>query len=251
MSEDINKILSKVQRLLKLAEHVNTNPEEAANAAAQAQALMAKYEIEESAARIASDTPKVPAEAVEMHTLEPAKGRIESWRFNLANGIAYANACRAYYMEVGERKTGELRDRAQREIGLLGRKTDVQNVRYLYMYLCGEVDRITTALAYGRGRSYSLSFRLGMVETIVTRVRAQKAETVTKIRAEHQNNSSALVIVNKAIAEYDQKDAVTAEVARKTFTGNRGGWSGKNTGREAGREAGKRVMIGNAKGALK
>lgn len=55
MNNTFENVLRQVQKLLKLAEHANTNPEEAAVAAAKAQKLMDEYKIERLTAEAAPD----------------------------------------------------------------------------------------------------------------------------------------------------------------------------------------------------
>lgn len=161
-------ILRRVAKLLKLA--TSTNPNEAANAAAQAQRLMDEHRLSTDDVRGASD-----ADPMEQADVDMGGRKVRSvWRGRLAYSVGQHNGCVVFW--VGAR------------LQAVGRRSDVRVALYLYDYLAGEIDRLATRASIGRGRAYANAFRNGAVGIIAQRLADDRASQATGAA------SSALVL---------------------------------------------------------
>lgn len=232
-----------VAHLLKLATHANTSPEEAATAMAKAQEIMTRYQIE----RIIEAPEVEVAENVEntaqtgAHLEDSKVKRIAPWRGRLAAVIARANQCCVYQGRNGCFMT----------IEMVGRRSDTETVRYLFSMLTKEVDRLTREWGSGRGRVWCNNFRLGVVEALQVKLREQGEATRTSIRKEAEaGESTALVRVNDAIAELDQRmrdvdSYIRQNLRLRTTHSNARSDMGA---REAGRQAGAGINLSSRGG---
>lgn len=123
-------LLDKLSKLLRLAGHRNTNPHEAANAAAAAQRIMLEHKISRAEVNLDDDAPMVVSD------VKATSGgqRVVTWKLRLLNYVASNSFCRLTY-------NGGI-------MNVYGRRGDVDAVIYLYKYLEREIDR----LAAGEGK---------------------------------------------------------------------------------------------------
>lgn len=205
-----DKISDKIRKLLRLSE--SSNVEEAANAAAAAQRLMEKHNIER--AMLLGDheswAPKLHFDA----PLVTGK-RISTWHVSLAQDVARVNGCAVF---VHEERLGDALICAA--ICLVGTSEDVVNARHIFNFLRTEIDRL--AAQYGRerrerrqknNRTALNSFRIGAVNTIHWRL-LETLEAARKSARKSAKGSVALVRVDNAIAQLDQRiDAAKALLA--------------------------------------
>lgn len=235
-------IIDKVRKLLRLAESPNAN--EAAAAAAKAQQMIDEYKL--SAALLALDSGVAePDEDIEDFGAKGApldsQPLAHRWRSQLAGTIARANACRIY-LSGGS-------------IALVGRPSDAETVRYLFAYLTREVERLCERDGKGCGRTWRNNYRLGVVDTLMNKLHAQRQQFAAEQRklAADATNTQALVRVNQALALVEKRSADTADWIKKNLKLYAGsGSSGRYDGsaRQAGRKAGQSININRSKGAL-
>jgi hypothetical protein len=220
-------VIDKIQALKRLSENEAATPAEAANAAARVQEMMLKHKITEI---------ELGGEGVEDvcwfkgEPLYSAK-RESTWRIALAIGIAKVNGCCCM---LGKLSNGT------RRISLVGRASDVEVVRYLYVYLERTIDRLAkrhlsesfsdchSAGPMVRGKS----FRLGAVNMVTRRLKEQKA-FVEKGAAE-AGQSRALTIVDKREAEVETW--INKNAARRTVDVNSGDAQAWSAGVDAARK---------------
>lgn len=225
-------------KFLKLSKSDNAN--EAALAAAKAQEIIERFKLD--IGTLEAPVPERPREDVKNHAeaaLHESK-KLATWRQRLASYIADVNACRIYF------RGGS--------IYLIGRTSDAQTVRYLFALL----ERATDELAEqhsGQGRTWLNNFRLGVVDTIGSRLREKIRETRETAKAEAAaQGEAALMRLNKAIARLDEDAVQTAQWEKEhmKYSGHRAAasWRGNAEARAAGREAGKSVAISSARGGL-
>src|SRR5687767_3843350 len=92
--------LNQVAKLLKLAQHSNTNPNEAANAFARAQEIMTRFKIEAASAQIGENgednEPIVNWAKEDAPLSNDGDAKIARWKSWLALVIARANQCKIY-----------------------------------------------------------------------------------------------------------------------------------------------------------
>lgn len=243
-----DEIIDKIAKLLRLSKSPNVN--EAALAAAKAQEMMDKYRIDAAAVDVNGDGQKNPDEPIEDYTktepLDKLGRKGASWKSILAGGLGRVNNCRSY------RSWARNEHGAYHQVlGIVGRKSDVQVVRYMYQYLVREIDRLTKELAHGNGRSFCNAFRLGAVATVRERLQEAKAKTEREMR-EQAETMQARIRVEKALVRVDnQKLEVDIWVRRHLHlgSGRRVNYSSGH-GYVAGRQAGHSIRLGGARGAL-
>lgn len=233
----LQEAIAKATKLIKLSE--SDNAAEAALAAQRAQEILARYDIDR--ASLSMDGPSnEPDETIENFTsrspLDQGNARIARWKLMLASKVAKANQCRAY-------QSGPT-------IGIIGRASDVEKVRYLYDMLVREIDRLTERDGKGCGMNYRMEYRIGAVSAIGDKLAEAKAKVATEMRAE--NTGAALVRVNNALETIAKKDAdVDAWVRANMRFRTKTTYSRPNhSAREAGYAAGKSLNIGGSNGRI-
>lgn len=235
-----DEALKKVAKLLRLAESDNAN--EAALAAAMAQRLMDRHQLraDDLNGPDLGEEPDEPIREFEAPLDGEGAKRITTWRVRLAVAIAQRNRCRVF-----------LRSHATR---LVGRPSDAETVRYLFAYLSREVDRLAKRDAKGNGFAWTNNYRLGVVETIDTKLKEQEKTTRAEVRQEAAaTSSSALVRVDRSIERMDRLSRATDEWVRVNMKLGRGRASSegyRHDAREAGRRAGQEIRIGGARAGL-
>ena len=159
MNEKLQKVMQKVVQLRALAARAGTQAE-AETAAAQAESLIAKYQIDE-ASIVSSDV----AESIEQH--DPLwSGKLnETWRGSLCAGLTKIHGCAV----VASRTKGIT------TYMIAGRKSDVEIVRYLFAWLTVEIERLATS---EHGRSNRTAFRCGAATGVIRAMRAAREEEV-------------------------------------------------------------------------
>ncbi len=162
IDEQLEKVKSKIEKLLRLANN-NPNVEEAAAAAKQAQRLMTKYAIEKATVQLDGDDMESddPTSVVGSITVATGK-RLANWRKFLANAIAKHNQCKAIIVNHGVRS----------ELQFVGLGHDTSMCVALYSLLSPMIDRMARSYVKtrnaGRGKAKTIgnSYRLGAVHAI-------------------------------------------------------------------------------------
>ncbi len=183
---DTSAVIDKIAKLLRLAEGKGATPGESANAAAQAQRLMDRHKLSRGAVDAHSQ-----CEPIERSAEPVFEGcRLAAWRRHLAAGVAFNFDCRVLIVTP--------RDRRQR-IELVGRPSDVQVTRYVYVYVSREIDRLCKEglrqryfPGRGEARTWGSNFRAAAAVAIVHQLQATRRETQRQARLE-QGAGPALV----------------------------------------------------------
>jgi hypothetical protein len=237
-----DEALRKVTLLMKLAERGGT-PEEAANAAAKAQIIMERFNIE-LAMLEDEQTTKEPDEPVRDWNDEAAiEGcrRDKAWIIRLGSVVAHANGCEDYYVE---KLTGTV------GIKLVGRASDVQAARYLMGLLKREVQRLSREHAGGYGEKYQRDFKYGVVDAIARKFKEQRNALREEMRHE-AGNGMALVRVNNAIQKLDKREADAAAFLKSmNLKASQSRISVDPSARERGFAAGQSIQLNSARGGL-
>lgn len=219
-------ITDRIRKLLALAEGTS-NPHEAENAAAQAQRLIAKHNIERSEL-----TEYDPDEAVRQEIMHG--GKLVAWRVNLISGLAKLNSCASAVR------------RAQRggspcAYVLYGAPSDIALVEHLAAYLIREIQSLGASYRGAHGaptRAHRNVYRVGVVAGVLERMRSEQESAMT-------GQASALMYVGK------RSDAARALMREKI--GNRrhrmGRMSGTQNDYDAGVRAGRKVRVRRAIGS--
>jgi len=235
-------VLDKVRKLLRLS--TSSNPHEAALAAARAQDLIDRHRLSQTVLELdpPPSAPAVDREPIMNFKDAPLDGRprLERWRTELAVAVARANACRIYLHGSS--------------LMLVGRPSDAETVRYLYGRLAHEVERLAADRGHGKGVSWRNNFRLGVVETIEDKLKAQRQTWRQQVRAEARGNPEALMRVDQALVRMvDRYLEVGAWMRTNMRLGTRSGGGSVNydrAAREAGRRAGQSIEMGGARRTL-
>jgi len=225
----IQDVIEKVKKLLALSKSSNVN--EAANAMAAANRLLDEYRLSE-ADIIGSDSSLDPIIEDDSYVYET--GRISPWKQNLVMtlsshyGCAVFNNC--YYPEG--RKVSRYK--------LLGRKSDIQIVQYMFAYLVLECQRLSDAEVKGQGKVVVFSYCNGFVSGIAEQLHLSRKEV------EKTSTSNAIVKINARVKEADDFMRL-AHKNLKTVKSYSHSQHDKNA-YYAGQTKGKNIHIGNAIG---
>ena len=145
-----------------LALSTSSNVHEAASAAAAAQALIARHQLEDLlAADVDADDPSDPITDGREAPLEVAT-RPRRFRAVLASGVAELNGGVAWSLDVDDAVA----------LCFCGRASDRQIVAALFGWLAVRIEWLsaTAAGSRSRSRSWHEAFRVGAAETIVARL---------------------------------------------------------------------------------
>jgi len=175
---NIESILKKIAGLRALAANAGTQAEAEA-AASRAAAIIAEYQIEEAQLETTTPTTEEIEEGDDLHTYTGKN--VESWRAMLATGLAKGQGCYSFYHSPSQR--GQVcRQR------ISGRASDIAIVRYLFAWLCYEIDRLAER---EDGRAARNAFRLGAVSGYLRAMRqAQEAAF-----SSHQSGTTSTSLV--------------------------------------------------------
>lgn len=164
MTEVSDSVLEKISALLRMAEHPNSNENEAALALERAQALLLKYNLDRS--EIGQGKQSESLGIVKDVFIEPAE--FYQARKQLLHTIAKNNLCKVVGSPLQLKST------------LFGSAANIKMVRGMYEWVGEQLDRMVmlNMITYAQGvqqpnyRTYWISFYLGACETI--NVRLQK-----------------------------------------------------------------------------
>ena len=244
--------IQKAVKLLRLS--TSSNKHEAALAAQRAQELLDRFEISQA---MLEDGPEDEKDepifnfAERGAPLEDLGTKVPQWKSRLALAVCNANSCKVYIERVPSR-TSRLR---RTFFQIIGRASDVEKVRYLYQFLCREVNRLARRDGEGCGVQWKLAYRIGVVETISRNLEQAKREVVSQMRKESENNPQALVKLDNAVARLAQKakdveDWLAGSSLRLKHSYARD-YHRAVDARQQGRIAGKEINVGNqARGAI-
>lgn len=163
-SEKIKSIIEKVAHLRALASKAGTQAEAEA-AAGMAEKLIAQYEIEEADLEARGEQANEEVEMADpLHVY--AGTNAEGWRGSLAHGLASVHGCFSY----------QSHDHGKAVQKIAGRASGVAIVRYLFGWLCYEIERLAQN---ERGRSARHAFKMGAVSGYLSVLRKAQREAST------------------------------------------------------------------------
>lgn len=181
---DIKSVLSKIAKLRALAKN-NTSANEAAAAAAAADRLMQEHRIAE--AQIESESGPACESIESIDAL--VSGKRSAWKERILSTLARNYEC-VFYMSNGRSlDNGKLSKKITYKV--VGRKSDLDLVEYMYAWITSELERICKINHRGQGLSIALAFYEGAAEGLATALR--QAKEASKVQA----TSSALVVLEK------------------------------------------------------
>lgn len=217
---NVESIIAKIKALRALA--TSSNVHEAAAAAAQAEALLQKYLLDEAALEAQAPAKESAEEASE--PLAWHKGHLSWWRIYLGSALMKSHGCTDYV---------STRDGRRCHI-IVGRPSDVATVRYLYAWLSNEIVRLCDQHGRGKGRSWRHSFCMGAAAAI------REAMAAAKVEARRAASSSALVVLDRRDAEA----AVALAKLHPNMRATRRGRAHDGNAYARGKEAGRSIHLG-------
>lgn len=230
--EQLKKVREQISKLLNLAEN-NSNPNEAAIAAAKAQELMTRYNL--SLAEVSTqDSTHDPLGAYinDDYFLNFGKrGRMIKWKRHLINAIARHNFC-----HIVVYKNTDM-------VSIVGEEHNISFVTYLYEYLVYQLEFMGerawneyTREIFGpvprKKSTFLQSFYFGAVNTIHRRLSRQKVE-FTKTNP----NTKALMVMK------DRESEAALESFFSQLKSSRGPKLRDRLGFESGKQAGREVNL--------
>lgn len=210
---DKDAVMRRVQKLLAIAQDDRANPHEAASAAAMAEKIMRKYQLDHAEVIMTKIKAGEDMETVEVVCSAKTNGTrvkvVPPWAQELAIQIAKLTdtGCR-----IGVQRTGQ----CHACVRFYGYSSDVKLAAWMLDYLVATVNRLcnefkdTPAYAIG-GRGEVNSYRLGVAIGIGKQLRAQLAEK----QADQQGRAAGtalMVVKQQAITE---KYGITFEYGTK------------------------------------
>jgi hypothetical protein len=182
---DVTSVIEKVKRLLALSQSSNAN--ESAAAMAAANRLIDAYRLEMTDIEGQDDQVSEPIEEDPDFLYE--SGKMTNWRRALAMKL-----CSHYGVALWNDATWSTGRKISR-YRMVGKRSDMGIVRYLYVYLTTEIERLSAKEARGMGRVFSTSYCDGFVHGIGEQLKASRTEV------QQQATSQAIIKVDARLEE--------------------------------------------------
>lgn len=204
MSENIASIINKVQKLLALA---GNNPSEAESAAATAAAerLISTHRLSQADLEVRGET---ESESFERSVVYSG-GRRLNWQETILGELCQHFGGYWFYETYREggiyHTKGRKGSKGVLKYTCVAKLSDLEIIKYMFSYLCGEVDRLARWNCGGQGIAVSNGYRCGCASGIASQFRDMR----TAERAA-QAQSSAMVLL-------DSRAAAAKEVAYNLF----------------------------------
>lgn len=234
-----DQLLDRVRKLLALADQGRNNSvAEAASAAALAQRLLLENQLSVADVETINPLGTAADPIVEIEGDRADEGRLPLWLACLMHGIATANDCTTIRWRGG---TGYNR------ITVIGPKSTVDGIVYLYQYLAKEIERLRQArgtargplgVARPRGRSWHASFRIGAVNEVCARLKTARRDQTVELGSK----CTALVLRSKVDVERFKEEH------HPNTTKGRRSQARSSDGYHDGREAARSINLGGGKG---
>ncbi len=184
----MSSIIEKIKMLRELSKSSNIN--EATAAALAADKLIQKHRIAEEELKVS-----LPGIIEDSNVLYETS-RITAWKNNLAAVIAENYGCTLIIKQSYDSKEASRRTSRYHLVGL---KSDIDIVRYMFGWLSLEIERLARLNCKGKGMIASQSYCDGAVAGIKQQFIAAKAQS--KKDAESTNQAQALVKLDNRLQE--------------------------------------------------
>jgi Protein of unknown function (DUF2786) len=211
-------VLARIRKLLAVAEHPNTPPEEADTATRAAERLIAKHAIDEALLEATAPTKARPESRTIVIDAPYATAKTR-----LAGVIATAHGVRAITIQGPNEPV---------RVTLIGFAADLQVVELLYTSLLLQVTTSVRRQSES-GRAFRRAFLIGFAAEVGERLRAARGEAVSD--ADAAGASTALALRDR---QHDVDDAVREQfprlrTTRTTVSDRRGLIAGQRSGAAA------------------
>lgn len=250
---NINDIIEKVKKLHRLAACESATPDEAALAAARAQEIIDRYKLkmddlgdDETMDDETASLDDLPLDEFVHNWL------VTPWTVRLGNFICFTNQCQliTYTRSQMNGKRYPIRT-----LKIVGHPSDVILVRYLYGYLKGEVLRIDKNSTVRDGK-WRRAYCIGIVDTIITKIREQGHTTKNQAKQAAVNNEQGLIRLNNALVRLEEREVAVEKYiknsmkTKKARTGNCATDSALDVARRLGQIAGENIRMTRAVASL-
>jgi hypothetical protein len=243
----MTNVIDKVQKLLRLSR--SSNVHEAAAAAAAADRLIQEHGLQE--AQLEADGAAPAETAAEDDSPLTSWTRLPTWKKLLTSGLVRHYACAGFL-------TWGLGPQAY-VYKVIGRPSDVANVRYMLGWLTVEIERLAS-LNKGQGKAYLDSYKRGAVNGVLGKLteskQAQRAEAAAReavVSAIRPEATSALAIYDRRKDEALEKMYALHPEVEAAVKRQRGGSSYSGPSRydaySHGRREGRNIHVGSALGS--
>lgn len=183
---ELSSVISRVQKLLALSTSSNAN--EAAIAAAKANKLIDEYRLTESELNVnnPNNDPLIEDDSYIYET-----GRIIPWKNYLVSVLTdhYGCTCFNQFIAPKGRKISQYK--------LIGKKSDVQIVKYMFTWLMNECQRLSDIHAKGKGHVYVFSYCEGFVAGIKRQLELSRKE----LQQATHSSAAAMVLLDSRKSE--------------------------------------------------
>lgn len=234
----MENMMRRIKKLLNIANDNRADPNEAAAAAAMAERIMRKHQIELGDVLL-QDLNKMDSMATE-ETIATAKTngtpvkRVPSWASRMAVLVRELYDCGAIVVTMAD---------GQKGIRFYGYKQDVQLCRWMFDFLVDTTNRAvreyhTTDLYKIEGRKGSNDYRNGFVAAVMENLRHQIEQKKQDLAADASSTGRELVVAKKnAVANHfgdgifnTRRTTTRTRISDSNTAGHRDG-SGVNVGR--------------------
>src|ERR1700680_168525 len=184
------KIIDTITKLRNLATN-NSNPDEAANAAAKMQDLLFRHNLSED--DLKTDLEKTPVYEKEIIDIGVASPQSKAWKVALMNLLALNNFCKVFNTRTSE-------------VWLIGQEENRMVVKYLYDFLSKDLIRMGKLAAKEakqlgpiNSTFWKKSFFVGAVETINMRLREQRRHNIAVADADNGKGTALALKIDNAL----------------------------------------------------
>lgn len=207
-----NKIVSRIKKLLHLADtSKNSNVEEAAAAAAKAQALIEKHRIEQ--ALLEND---VSPEGIAWKLLVD-KGKPENWKVFLTGILAKVNGC---YTVKSPTYTMD------GQLWIVGEPLDIDSCQELYSYIVIELNRFCIAELLNHKvlnktypeKAFVDSYYVGAITIVEDRLKKATETARAEAVSTYSQSEAQLVKLKTTLDKLDKKAEVAKDFIKNKFS---------------------------------
>lgn len=209
---DKDKVISKIKKLLHLADTAkNSNVEEAAAAAAKAQALIEKHRIEK--ALLESE---LSSDGISWKLLVD-KGKPENWKVFLAGVLAKVNGC--YTVKSPTYSLDS-------QLWIVGEPIDIESCQQLYTYIVNELNRFCIAelLNYKvlnkvyPEKTFIESYYVGAITIVEQRLKEANQSARAEVASDLSKSESQLMKLQTALNLLDNKSELAKTFIKNKFS---------------------------------
>lgn len=191
-----NKIIDKVNKLLKLSQ--SSNIEEAMSAYDKAHALLKEYNL-----KIEDIKEKPEVDGVEILS---GKKNETKWKTILLNGIAKSNYCALMISKSVETN-----------YKIYGRDYNIESTKIMFDYLCEAIERITKIERKNQKIFNANSFKMGAVKNVVSRLNEKNQKQCTALVPVSKESVNALYRDNPNVKTVSTKIRIDQISLNKGF----------------------------------